>query len=54
MFTVYNTTYSDRKCQELNKEFEILFDAGEWSGYGHDGLSRDEAEKEFSDDVSRR
>ncbi len=49
MFTLENTDgYTQTECDELNNEFEERFLNGDWSN------DRDESEKWFNDEVSKR
>jgi len=52
MMTLENTDgYTQQELDVLNAEFENRFAAGDWEGYSFD---REQAEKAFADEVSRR
>ena len=50
MFRTDNTSgYSQQECDELNSEFAQRYAAGDWGQ-----IEREQAEKSFADEVSRR
>ena len=54
MITLENTEgYTQGECDTLNAEFEKRYESGEWDFLSEPGR-RDEAEKAFNDEVSRR